>query len=45
MSDAVLGCFERLGWPAGPEANPADVAATGPRVDVASRLRALWQHP
>jgi DNA helicase-2/ATP-dependent DNA helicase PcrA len=42
MSEGVLACFDRTSWPTRLDADSPGKAAPGPRVDVASRLRALW---
>lgn len=42
LTPAVLGCLERAGPPAGGRSRPEDARASGPRIDVASRIRAMW---
>ena len=42
LTEEVLSRFERVTWPAQPEPPAAGSQATGPRVDVASRLRDMW---
>jgi DNA helicase-2/ATP-dependent DNA helicase PcrA len=42
LTDAVLGRFERVSWPAQPEGDVRAASATGARIDVADQLRKLW---
>jgi len=42
LTESVLSRFERVTWPAQPEQAPVAAAPTGPRIDVASRLRNMW---
>ncbi|HVN42820.1 MAG TPA: ATP-dependent helicase, partial [Steroidobacteraceae bacterium] len=43
LTESVLARFDRHSWPAGAEPRPAGAVESGPRLDVASRLRNLWQ--
>ncbi|KZD22094.1 ATP-dependent helicase [Tardiphaga robiniae] len=43
IPEALLGLFERTTWPQAPAADPARTAAQGVRMDINSRMRAIWR--
>ncbi|MES2030702.1 MAG: ATP-dependent helicase, partial [Pseudomonadota bacterium] len=43
IPEALLGLFERTTWPQVAAADPARAAAQGVRMDINSRMRAIWR--